>query len=63
MTIDHHALLSFVILMLTLFKMGIFGDAHGWSGQKAPLSKICHTYPTIMKRGTVTPYLKEIQKI
>ena len=44
--------------------MDIFGAAHGWGGaQKPPLPKICHTYPTIMKRGTVTPYLKKIQKI
>ena len=38
-----------------------------WMGggrQKAPpLPKICHTYPTMMKLGTVTPYLKKIQKI
>ena len=27
------------------------------------LPKICHTYPTMMKLGTVTPYLKKIQKI
>ena len=32
--------------------------------RKAPsLSKICHTYPTLMKFGTVIPYLKKIQKI
>ena len=43
--------------------MGLFGAAHGWGmGQKAPLLKICHTYPTMMKLDTVIPYLKEIQK-
>ena len=26
-------------------------------------SKICRTYPTMMKLGTVIPYLKKIQKI
>ena len=26
-------------------------------------SKICHTYPTMMKLGTVIPYLKKIPKI
>ena len=36
-------------MMLTLFRMGIFRAAH--------------TYPTIMKLGTVIPYLKKIQKI
>ena len=49
---------------LTLFRMGFFGAAHGWEGgQKVPPSKICHTYPTLMKLGTVTRYLKKIQKI
>ena len=28
-----------------------------------PLPKICHTYPTMMKLGIVTPCLKKIQKI
>ena len=32
-------------------------------GKKAPLPKICHTYPKMMKLGTVIPYLKKIQKI
>ena len=50
-------------ICLTLFRMGIFEAAHGWVGQERPLSKICHTYPTVMKFGTVIPYLKEIQKI
>ena len=31
------------------------------SGENAPLPKICHTYPTIMKIGIL--YLKNIQKI
>ena len=31
-------------------------------GKKAPLPKICHIYPTMMKLGTVIPYLKKIQK-
>ena len=29
----------------------------------SPLPKICHTYPTMMKLGTVIPYLKKIQNI
>ena len=28
-----------------------------------PISKTCHIYPTIMRLGTVLPYLKKIQKI
>ena len=49
---------------LTLFKMSFFGAAHGWEwGQKGHLPKICHTYPTMIKLGTVIPYIKKIQKI
>ena len=45
--------------------MGFFGAAHGWGAEaKRPtLLKICHTYPTTMKLGTVIPYPKKIQKI
>ena len=50
-------------LLLTLFRMGLFGAAHGWGSQKGPLPKFCHTYPTMMKLGTVIPYLKKMQKI
>ena len=34
-------------------------------GQKGPppLLKICHTYLTMMEFGTVTPYLKNTQKL
>ena len=51
---------------LTLFRMGFFGAFPGLmdgGGKKAPLPKICHTYPTMMKLGTVIPYPKKIQKI
>ena len=43
--------------------LGLLMD--GGVGQKGPptLTKICHTYPTMMKLGTVIPYLKNIQKI
>ena len=55
---------ALILMVLTLFKMGFFGAAHEWEwGQKGPLSKICHTYPTMMKRGTVIPYPKKIPKI
>ena len=53
-----------VEVLLTQFRMGIFGTAHRWGGAKrSPLPKFCHTYPTVMKLGTVIPYLKKIQKI
>ena len=38
------------------------GSGSCWN-KKAPVFKICHTYPTIMKVGTVIPYLKKIRKI
>ena len=50
---------------LTLFRMSFFEAPHGWVGGKKgppPLSKSCHTYPTMMKLGTVIPYPKKIQK-
>ena len=44
--------------------MDLFGATHGFGGKKAPpLHKMCHTYPTKMKLGTVIPYLKKAQKI
>ena len=49
---------------LTLFRMGFFGAARGWGGGfLAPLPKIRHTNPTMMKFGTVIPYLRKIQKM
>ena len=45
--------------------MGIFGAGHEWVGRakRLLLPKICHTYPTMMKLGTVIPCLKKIQKV
>ena len=38
--------------------MGFFEAAHEWGkgggGQKVPLHKICHTYPTMMELGSYT---------
>ena len=49
---------------LTLFRIGYFGSARGWERTKMTslLPKICHTYPTTIKLGTVLPYLKKIKK-
>ena len=49
-----------------LFRMGFFGAAHGWGQSKMPpppLHKICHTYPKMMKLGTVITNPKKVQKI
>ena len=48
--------------LLTLFRMGLFGAAHGWGGAFWP-PKIGHTYPSIMKLGIVIPYPEKIQKL
>ena len=53
--------LKFSIEILTLFRMGFLGLLTYKGVGKAPLPKICHTYPTISKLGTVITYLK-IQK-
>ena len=45
--------------------MGLFGAAYGCGkgeGQKGPLPKIGHTNPTMIKLGTIIPYLEKIQK-
>ena len=45
---------------VTLFRLGFFRAAHRWEWGKDPhLPKICHTYPTMMKVGTVIPYPKK----
>ena len=57
--------------------MGFFGAGHGWcvcvcvwregwgrgGANRHPIPKISHTYPTMIKLGTVITYLKKIQKI
>ena len=49
-----------VRFVLTLFRMGLFGDAHR---RGFPLHKIWHTYSTIMKLSIVTRHLKKVSKI
>ena len=45
--------------------MGFFGAVHGWEGGGGglPPSLKSATYPTMMKLGTVIPYLRKIKKI
>ena len=43
--------------------MGLLGDAHGWGAKWSSFLKTCHTYPTMIKIGTVMTYPKKIQKI
>ena len=49
-------------ILLNLLRIGIFDAAQGCVEQKGSLPKICHTYLTVMKLGTVIPYLKKTQK-
>ena len=55
------------ILSLNPTQDGLFGASHGLrggrGGKKTPLPKICHTYTTMIKLGTVIPYLRKILKI
>ena len=51
---------------ITLFRVGLFGGC-SWTGgggmqKDSSLLKICHTYPTMKKFGTVMLYLRKIQK-
>ena len=51
-------------ISLTLFRMGFLRATYGCRGPKRySIHKIRHTYPTMMKLGTVIPFLKKIQKI
>ena len=48
-------------ITVTPIQEGLFGAAHGWGRmKKAPLPKICHTYPKIMKLCSVIPYVNKI---
>ena len=50
--------------LLNPIQDGLFRGCSGmeWA-KRPPIPKICHTYPTMMKLGTVIPYLKKIQKL
>ena len=43
--------------------LGLLTDEGGGEAKRPPPPKICHTYPVMMKFGTVIPYLKKVQKI
>ena len=47
------------MLYLTLFREGLFGVTYRWG----KVNLTCHTYPTMMKHGTVIPSVKKIYKI
>ena len=43
--------------------LGTTASGVGEGPESVPPPKICHTYPTMMKLGTLIPYLKKIRKI
>ena len=47
---------------LTLFRIGVFGAAHGWWQGDLSLPKMCHKYPGITKILTVICYLGRLKK-
>ena len=76
LTIDKYRfvgrLISFILLsgkkLFTTYKLysglvflGLL--TNGTGPERAPLPKICHTYTTMIKVGTVISYLKKIPKI
>ena len=50
-----------IVFFVIPIQMGFFGAAHEWGGrkQKSPLPKTYHTYPTMMKLGTVIPFYRK----
>ena len=53
----------YFVVNLNPIQDGLFRGCSRIRGAKrAPLPKIFHTYPTMMKLGTVIPYLKKIKK-
>ena len=62
---NNHVKTNLVMSIFTLISIQdrLFRGCSQIGGQKGPLPKFCHIYPTMMKLGTVIPYLKKIQKI
>ena len=73
--VTEHGILQFSLFFADVSKYLIFKKADlypylGWTfsglptdgGAKRTHVKICHTYPTMMKLGTVIPCLKKFQK-
>ena len=55
---------TLLILLFNPIQDGLFRGCSRMGGTfSAPLLKIRHTYPTMIKLGTVIPYLMNIQKM
>ena len=53
---------SVVSCCLTLFRIDLFRGSHEWGAKMPPFPKTCHTYPRMIKVGTVISHLRKIQK-
>ena len=53
---------AFIVIIKPIQDGRFQGCSRMEEGQKAPLPKICHTYPTMIKLDTAISYLKKIQK-
>ena len=66
-TLARNGLITYLFVLITYLLLNPIQDGHfrGCSriGGGAKRPKICHTYPAVMKLGTVISYLKKIQKI
>ena len=60
---NEEELIAFIVVGVILNPRSFWGCSRMEGTKKAPLTKVCHTYPTMMKFGTLTFYLKKIQKI
>ena len=62
----HSHTILIVVIHFNPIQDGLFWGCSQMGGGAAfwvPLPKIRHTYPTMMKLGTVIPYLRNIQKM
>ena len=63
-TLARNGLIIYLFVLITYLLLNPIEDGHfrGCSrmGGGAKRPKICHTYSTMMKLGTVIPYLKKI---
>ena len=62
MQLSHHDIQN-KNLAFNSIQDGLFGGCSRIGGEKSPLPKLCHIYPTMIKLDTVIPYLRKIKKI
>ena len=66
---NNHILAKVItLILLIIFRIGLFGAPHKWGGgggggKKLPLPKISYTHPTMMKLGSYTLPKKDPKNI